>query len=142
MIRACSFNPCFGGEAIWTKPVIKARITPCVFQSLFWWRGHLDYTESDFLPSDREFQSLFWWRGHLDVSTALPSCSRMSFNPCFGGEAIWTTTAPGEAYRLCSFNPCFGGEAIWTKVVHLRFCSPSVSILVLVERPFGLPYPP
>ena len=43
-----------------------------------------------------------------------PDTRACSFNPCFGGEAIWTTAAGIRAGWSASFNPCFGGEAIWT----------------------------
>ena len=40
------------------------------FQSLFWWRGHLDMAFIAFYVLTLVFQSLFWWRGHLDASRA------------------------------------------------------------------------
>ena len=36
------------------------------FQSLFWWRGHLDEYTGKMAGVWLKFQSLFWWRGHLD----------------------------------------------------------------------------
>ena len=111
------------------------------FQSLFWWRGHLDPDPYTPEPAPKEFQSLFWWRGHLDLSPYMQSSAPYCFNPCFGGEAIWTRvrarpvrvkrvvsilvlverpfgpawTPAHRAARRC-FNPCFGGEAIWTSL--------------------------
>ena len=61
-----SFNPCFGGEAIWTDPARHVRGRSGVFQSLFWWRGHLDMAGQYVHADTVGFQSLFWWRGHLD----------------------------------------------------------------------------
>ena len=44
--------------------------------------------------------------------------------------AYWTSP-------ISSFNPCFGGETVWTYCRLSFFPDPLVSILVLVERPFG-----
>ena len=85
------------------------------------------------------FQSLFWWRGRLDNHRDRPLASvRESFNPCFGGEAVWTLWASMYASFTSCFNPCFGGEAVWTSDAGgRRLQAWRVSILVLVERPFG-----
>ena len=73
--------------------------------------GHRTVNVSE---SEIEFQSLFWWRGHLDLAVQPTRRHHRSFNPCFGGEAIWTGGLDALTYSGVCFNPCFGGEAIWT----------------------------
>ena len=86
------------------------------FQSLFWWRGHLDYhVHVHSFRGYFVFQSLFWWRGHLDppshaVTVSTSLVSILVLVERPFGLGQWSRL-PG---RLPGFNPCFGGEAIWT----------------------------
>ena len=86
------FNPCFGGEVVWTESGEQYEPPFSKFQSLFWWRGRLDlymglrgrvcvgsvsilvlversfgHEEGQFKWDNEKFQSLFWWRGRLDT---------------------------------------------------------------------------
>ena len=176
-----SFNPCFGGEVVWTLSKAIQDLLATLFQSLFWWRGRLDtgswsgwrqktlvsilvLVERSFgpecggaiQPGGRLFQSLFWWRGRLDRYTRVPLLHALmvsilvlversfghvlvkrhnqpcivsilvlversfgrpdadlyptplrGFNPCFGGEVVWTTITTGSAIGNCEFQSLF-----------------------------------
>ena len=136
--QARGFNPCFGGEAIWTGIEGRPSTDAKMFQSLFWWRGHLDIcpeqgpghtarvsilvlVERPFglsvgAPGARcgRFQSLFWWRGHLDFCSAAWPPSRMKFQSLFWWRGHLDLSVLPHFPHLLRFNPCFGGEAIWT----------------------------
>ena len=107
------------------------------FQSLFWWRGHLDVKRRHVPQERRMFQSLFWWRGHLDHSVDAGTKADAEFQSLFWWRGHLDSDAGGVAGGFPGFNPCFGGEAIWTNVPYRRGSHHLVSILVLVERPFG-----
>ena len=112
--RHCSFNPCFGGEAVWTPIGWTAEDWESQFQSLFWWRGRLDLRVLACFRYSERFQSLFWWRGRLDPAPSSSKPRTPCFNPCFGGEAVWTKKRHAKPGLPKCFNPCFGGEAVWT----------------------------
>ena len=53
------------------------------FQSLFWWRGHLDLGSVHVIQLHVKFQSLFWWRGHLDESASIHDLVAYMFQSLF-----------------------------------------------------------
>ena len=109
------------------------------FQSLFWWRGRLDNAGSIAIQGCEGFQSLFWWRGRLDIlASALSHTLSRCFNPCFGGEAVWTRKNITDKNPKEEFQSLFWWRGrLDVGSGHRRGCHVGVSILVLVERPFG-----
>ena len=134
-----SFNPCFGGEAIWTARAEAHPMRHSMFQSLFWWRGHLDFAKICDAVMNCKFQSLFWWRGHLDWPPSLPGL------PTLWVSILVLVERPfGRRCRVLSphqndrFQSLFWWRGHLDPVPAVVAALPwVVSILVLVERPFG-----
>ena len=112
--------------------------SPAMFQSLFWWRGHLDGTAWCRVYANWEFQSLFWWRGHLDATPLTLWKAAIRFQSLFwwrGHLDFGETMIRAQAMK---FQSLFWWRGHLDGAMLQRPCpTHKVSILVLVERPFG-----